>query len=52
MYRKQSEKKVKVTFTEGVYYRSNLEKLDKTRILMMRTIPKDFDSTSWGIIKY
>lgn len=42
--------KMKVIFTE-VYYRSNLEKLDKKRILMMRMLPKAFDSTSWGINK-
>lgn len=42
--------KMKVIFTE-VYYRWNLEKLDKKRILMMRMLPKAFDSTSWGINK-
>lgn len=42
--------KMKVIFTK-VYYRSNLEKLDKKRILMMRMLPKAFDSTSWGINK-
>lgn len=42
--------KMKVIFTE-VYYRSNLEKLGKKRILMMRMLPKAFDSTSWGINK-
>lgn len=40
---------MKVIFTEGVYYRSNLEKLDKTRIWMMRVLPNAFDSTSGAL---